>query len=505
MVVQNGSSGYLEGLGSHTGFRRLQELIRRRYPNPVWWLIHQPRPRQLDYSTAVKTCRFVRNSRADRLACQKSFLKGLQHTRSKHEPTSFVCPLQRQAVCFPVVRGKQVAGYVVACHGKGTLSRPVIQTSGMAVQSFAQEQEKDEQLRNLHESVQPRCVALSTIHTVHRLISSTLNFDELLPRLCRLSSQVLRASRCSIALVDRERKMLVPKAVVDRKVAQPVEHAVKLGKGVPGRVAASMRAHLRKTMLSVPLMDEDCMGVITVSGKERGQPFTQLDQEILTTLAEQAVVAIKNALLYAEQEKVALGTVKSLTTILDMLDTNASHKKPQTDLMAQVALAIADELGVAPETRRALNYAVLLHDAGRVAIPDEILLKPEKLTGQELKIVRKQPVKGVEFIRPLEILEPAMPIILHHHERFDGRGYPKGLKGEQIPLGARIMGVANAFEAMICERPYRKALHTEDAAREIERNAGTQFDPKVVTAFQKLVKHGHFRRLPRKGRRRNGR
>jgi HD-GYP domain-containing protein (c-di-GMP phosphodiesterase class II) len=139
--------------------------------------------------------------------------------------------------------------------------------------------------------------------------------------------------------------------------------------------------------------------------------------------------------------------------------------------------------------QRSIEYAALLHDAGRLGIPEAILRKPAKLDPAEFDLVKEHTVKGAHLLQPLEILEPAIPIILHHHERYDGTGYPKGLKGDEIPMGARILAVANAFEAMVTGRPYRKAMSVEEAAKEIASHAGTQFDPHVVEAFLKVIRN----------------
>ena len=505
-IVTNGVPTLLECLGRHPGFRRLQGVLRPVARRPIWWAINLPKPPRLEYHEACKTCRFVRASRAQRLTCQRTFLNALARAGATRQPHTFICPIQRPAFVIPISQENQVTGYVAMCHSERPFPATAVEMATLAVGSVARELEKERELTNLYESIQPRCIALSTVHTIHRLINSTLNFDELLPRLARLCAQVLRARRCSIALVDPDRRLLILKAVAGSpslgravQAPHPVERPLKIGRGVPGRVVAACQAYLRDGVLAVPLVDQECLGVIMVEGKQHEAPFTAFDQEILTTLAEQAVVAITNARLYAQQEKVALGTIKSLAGILDTLDTETPRGKPHTRFLVLAALAIADELGIGAEDRRSLHYAALLHDAGRVTIPDEILLKPTKLTGREQRIVERHPARGVEFMRPLEILEPAIPIILHHHERFDGRGYPKGLKGPVIPLGARIMAVANAFEAMICERPYREALTIEEAAREIQRNAGTQFDPRVVEAFRRLVRRGKLRPLVTRG------
>ena len=242
--------------------------------------------------------------------------------------------------------------------------------------------------------------------------------------------------------------------------------------------------------MAVPLVEEECIGVVLVRRSDRGRPFSALDQEILTTLAEQAVVAIRNAQMYETQERVTWGTIRSLSAILDGMDTYSPSSVSGPKLMADVALAIAREMKLPSAQQKSLHYAALLHDAGRLGIPQEILHKSAPLDPSEFDKVKQHTVRGASVLEPLEILEPAVPIILYHHERYDGTGYPKGLKKDAIPLGARILAVANAFEAMICDRPYRRARSVSEAAREIASHSGTQFDPKVVEAFMKLVRSG---------------
>jgi HD-GYP domain-containing protein (c-di-GMP phosphodiesterase class II) len=228
---------------------------------------------------------------------------------------------------------------------------------------------------------------------------------------------------------------------------------------------------------------------------ERGKPFSSLDQEILTTRAEQAVGAIRNAQMYERQERVTWGTIRSLSAILDGMDSYSPAIVSGRKIMADVAMEIAREMNLPVAQQRSIQYAALLHDAGRVGIPEEILRKPSKLEPAEYDKVKEHTIKGARLLEPLEILEPAVPIILYHHERYDGTGYPKGLKKEAIPLGARILAVANAFEAMVCERPYRRAVPVQEAAKEIASHAGTQFDPKVVAAFLVVARGGRLEKF----------
>ncbi len=140
-----------------------------------------------------------------------------------------------------------------------------------------------------------------------------------------------------------------------------------------------------------------------------------------------------------------------------------------------------------------LYYASVLHDAGAIDVPYETLAKTSRLSPEEFKVIRDLPTKSAELIRPVEFLRPVLPIILYHHEKYDGTGYPSGLKKEQIPLGARIMAVVDAFEAMIRGRPYKKKLTIDEAMAELKQHSGTQFDPKVVQCFGELYREKNFR------------
>jgi HD-GYP domain-containing protein (c-di-GMP phosphodiesterase class II) len=367
-----------------------------------------------------------------------------------------------------------------------------------ALEAGIKEGERGEELKTLSETIQPRCVALSTVHTIHRLISSTLKLEELLPRVARLCCQVLRAQSCVIWLMERDKKRLVPRAEVHvekGKGTKRVARAHGVGEGVIGKTAQALKATFSSRDMVVPLVEEECLGVLRVARVGRQESFKLLDQEIVTTLAEQAVVAIRNAQMYETQERVTWGTIRSLSAMLEGVDAYTPGKPSIGKRLADIALAIADEMKVPALQQQCLQYAALLHDAGRTGVPEQILHKPSKLDDAEYARIKEHPVKGASFLEPLEILEPAVPIILAHHERYDGTGYPKGLKKEAIPLGARILGLANAVEAMISDRPYRRAMSLAEVAKEIASHAGTQFDPKVVEAFLQLVRCGKMRKL----------
>ncbi len=479
---------------SNPGVEGIDKAWKQSAPDSISWVVAHPDPQRLDYTDACRSCAFVNQSSRNRAACQRQFLSRFEQSKKELKPVSFECPAQKQAIVFPVQQKGHLLGYWAVCHREKMPDPGQVSLTRSALVSIGRELEKTDELKTLSETLQPRCAALATVHTVHRLISSMLNTEELIPRVARLSCQVLRAQACSVWLTDHDNQRMVPKAEIRLERGRFIPARVlRVGTGVIGRVAASCKSHLEGRQIAVPLMEEECIGVICLERNRTSKPFTVLDHEILTTLAEQAVVAIRNAQLYETQERVTWGTIRSLSAIMDEMDGDAGHL-PSTQVLADVALAIARQMRLPEAQQRALHYAAMLHNAGRLGIPAEILRKSGSLTHHELEQVRSHPVRMVHLLAPLEMLEPAVPIILHHHERYDGTGYPKGLKKEAIPLGARILAVANALEAMISDRPYRPAMSLSQAAAEIRLHAKSQFDPEVVDAFLALVKEGVLER-----------
>jgi HD-GYP domain-containing protein (c-di-GMP phosphodiesterase class II) len=177
--------------------------------------------------------------------------------------------------------------------------------------------------------------------------------------------------------------------------------------------------------------------------------------------------------------------VCSFNQLLDLRDLNTGVHSTR---LAEWGLRVARDLGV-PENRMSdLEMGALLHDIGKIGVPDQILNKPARLTPEEYEIVKKHPEYGWTVIRNLPGMEVTSLYVLHHHENFDGRGYPAKLKGEEIPIGARIISVIDAFDAMVSSRPYRKGMPLEEALRRLDEASGTQFDPAVAKSFIAMAK-----------------
>jgi putative nucleotidyltransferase with HDIG domain len=183
-------------------------------------------------------------------------------------------------------------------------------------------------------------------------------------------------------------------------------------------------------------------------------------------------------------EESALEAVESLNATVDAKDAyTAGHSQR----VQRIAVALGEELGLEREPLDVVRFAGLFHDIGKIGVPDAILTKPDRLTELEFEVVKRHPEDGARIVGRLQRLRAAVPAILHHHERWDGTGYPRGLRADEIPLEAAIVGLADALDAMTTDRPYSSARSLEDATEEILRNRGTQFAPAVVDAFVALV------------------
>ncbi|MDO8603033.1 MAG: HD domain-containing phosphohydrolase [Candidatus Omnitrophota bacterium] len=409
----------------------------------------------------------------------------------------FKCSCDKICLSLPIMQGSSVYGYVLFTHLDKEPGKAIVDSVRICMDLALREFQKEQELTKLYETIRPRAIALSTIHTIHRLLSSTLNMDELIERIARLTLQVMRSRHCSIMLLDESKRYLVPKAVIDLDKEIPKTglqyKKIKLGAKLEGGVAKTYKTVFSHNSICVPLVEEDVIGVISARDKTNGAPFDKFELEILITLAEQAVIAIKNAQMYEEQEKMAYGSIKTLAALLDSKSPNTfTH----SDQFVKIVLAISEEMKLPREDIVNLHYSALLPDTGKFSIPEEIFKKPGCLSSKEYAIIKKQHIESLKIIEHMGFLKHAMPIIKHHHERYDGAGYPDGLKGAEIPVGARIMAVANAFEAMVSARPYKgKKISVSQAIKEIKKNKGSQFDPEAVDAFIEVTKKPKFKNM----------
>ncbi len=196
------------------------------------------------------------------------------------------------------------------------------------------------------------------------------------------------------------------------------------------------------------------------------------------TIVEEGTAKLQEA--YQTLKKAHLESVKVLAEAIDAKDP---YTRGHSDRVKTMSLRLARSLGLTEDKLEILEYGALLHDIGKIGINDGILQKSGSLTAEEFHLIQEHPLIGVKIVEGIEFFEDMIPMIRHHHERFDGYGYPDGLMGEAIPLGARIIAVSDAFDAMTSLRPHRPLMPLEDVLREMERGKGRQFDPKILEIF----------------------
>lgn len=225
-------------------------------------------------------------------------------------------------------------------------------------------------------------------------------------------------------------------------------------------------------------------------------PLGWLMAEIAQTVGHWAALLFMVPLLLArysfskftETRDLFFGSVSALSQAIDAKD---GFTRGHADRVSRIAGAIAREMQLTEKVIEQIELAGLLHDIGKIGVEDRILMKPSKLDGDEQELMRRHPVYGGSILEPSAALRPLVPLVLHHHENFDGSGYPEGIRGEQIPLGSRIIIVADAYEAMTSDRIYRKAIGHEKAMEQLNKFKGAQFDPTVVRAIERTIaKHG---------------
>lgn len=221
-----------------------------------------------------------------------------------------------------------------------------------------------------------------------------------------------------------------------------------------------------------------------VIGRRNGSSFSQEEASILKAFADMAGNALHRARLHREIEANYLGIVLSLAKAIDAKDTYTGNHSQR---LAEMAMAVGKALGINGGLAEDLHWGALLHDIGKIGVPDEILVKPGPLTRQEWAIMKRHPLLGAQILELVPRLAGAARIVRYHHEWWNGEGYPEGLRGEAIPIGARILAVVDAYSAMTDNRVYRPALTHADALAELRRYGGIQFDPRIVDAFLKIV------------------
>ncbi len=236
-------------------------------------------------------------------------------------------------------------------------------------------------------------------------------------------------------------------------------------------------------------IEGEIIGVVEAVNKKGGGAFDAHDCELLTAVASAAATAVHKARLYRDLDQLFFATIQALANAIEAKD---EYTRGHSERIREFSTAIAGEMGITERELRDLTIAALLHDVGKIGVPEAVLRKEGKLTDDEYARVKRHPDIGADMLGSITQLAGAIPGIRFHQERYDGKGYPSGIAGTAIPLFARIIAVADTFDAMTSDRPYRKGLPEETALGELERGAGVQFDPACVEAMARAYEKGRI-------------
>ncbi len=318
--------------------------------------------------------------------------------------------------------------------------------------------------------------------------------DHVFQKVVDLSLNVVDGEECSLLMYDEDEGIFHPKIIKSAHEEKYERETIPALKQIFDEVAAKKEAlmvhssehpEIAPSLICAPLMiRSNIFGILCIRKKTNRECFTSKDLQYVVSLTKRASLNLENRILYESVYNNVLDTFRSLIASVQLRD---HYTEEHCFRVAELSVKLGQVMNCSSKEIESIKIAGILHDVGKIAIPDNVLLKPDRLTLEEFMIIKSHPDVGERILRPILLFDQERIIILHHHERWDGKGYPKWLAGTDIPLLSRILAVADAFDAMTNNRPYRAAMSVADAVAEIEKNSNTQFDPAVVDAFMKIL------------------
>ncbi len=338
-------------------------------------------------------------------------------------------------------------------------------------------------------------------------MQEAMDLPDLFAGLARAVLRMIHADACSVSLLDDDGEVLrdvgasvagdslLMRVAAERRIADYplIEEILRSDAGIDVSISNERddRAHrgfvarlgYSRALVCRIRVEGEPIGVVEAFRvADRG--FRVDDPLQIRMLASFAANSYRRIRLAAKLESHYTETLGAIASALEAKDP---YTQAHTSRIRDLAIGLGVAMQIPGEARRSLSLGAILHDVGKIGISDAVLLKPAPLTDLEWEVMREHTTIGERMLSGIEFVRPALPIIRHHHERWDGRGYPDRLEGEDIPLGARIVAVCDAFDAMTSDRPYRTAMSTERASEELLKHAGTQFDPTCATLLVDVV------------------
>jgi len=350
---------------------------------------------------------------------------------------------------------------------------------------------------------------LSTLMALSTILNSTLEQKEVRKRAIEAATRLTESEVGSLLLIDEEKNELFFEVALGEKGEKVKEIRLRMGEGIAGWVAKTgepviiddvqndprffkdadkKSSFVTRNMMCVPVKSEGkAIGVLQSINKLKGGKFTKDDLEGFISLADQVAIAIEKSRLYQELRDTFFCAAEALA---DAIEKRDPYTGGHTKRVLQYSVTIGKYLDLKESELERLRLAAVLHDIGKIGIEDSILRKKDKLSPDEYEMVKKHPVWGAEIMGHIKQLKDVIPGMRYHHERMDGNGYPDHLHDNEIPIIAKIISVADTFDAITTERPYQESLSVNVAFKELRGSAGTQFDSRVVEAFLKAYEAG---------------
>lgn len=363
------------------------------------------------------------------------------------------------------------------------------------------------EIRELNRKLNESLAEITALYETVEITRHSINLDGVFSSLFNSAISALGAKSGSLMLLDPEKKILTIKKAhgLDEDVIRNTR--IELGEGIAGSVAQSgepliihgkadsLQVKGRKkygevNSICVPLRTkEGIIGIININ-RRNDMPFTKNHLRLVSTMANEAAFALENAIWNRDINEGYSCIIRVMVSIVEMRDPyTASHQKRVADL----AHALTTEMGLLKWEIDGIHMAASIHDIGKISVPAEILSKPSRLNKNEFDMIKEHPQVGYNILKEIAFPWPVAQIVLQHHERLDGSGYPQKLSAEEIILEARILSVADVVEAMASHRPYRSTLGIDMALEEISKNRGVFYDTKVVDACLKLFYEKGFK------------
>ncbi|MFD1862039.1 HD domain-containing phosphohydrolase [Planococcus chinensis] len=372
--------------------------------------------------------------------------------------------------------------------------------------------------------LQHKVQELMSLLEAFKQLNSNIEIHDVFQDILLQMVHVIHAEAGTLWVVDGEAQKIRAVAAYGGSAHNILHLELEMGEGIVGKVIAGgaelliedVPAHpdwsnradatsgfATKSMITVPLaVKGQVLGALQLVNKKDGRQFTEQDMSLALMLANQSALALHNSQMFDQVSRMLLSMIRTLAKVLDARDPyTAGH----SERVARYSLWIAERIGMEGAEAEELYKAALLHDIGKIGIPDDILRKPDRLTNEEYAQIKLHTVIGAEILSNMEpkpAMKNAIETARSHHERLDGTGYPDALSGADIPLFAKVVGVADAFDAMTTARSYSKGLSLRDGAAELVRCKGTLFDERLVEAFVAILEECEYD--PERCRERNG-